>query len=120
MGGWALCEGCADLNMSAHVLVMVCDGMCCGTCVEDMREEQPSVAELPVRCLFTQYGGYLQLVNNAPTSPPVPTPSAPSLLSCPPPPPVQAALVRSEGVLRRRLQELSHDLSDASLQQVRG
>jgi hypothetical protein len=34
--------------------------------------------------------------------------------------PTQAALVRSEAVLRRRLQELSHDLSDASLQQVRG
>jgi hypothetical protein len=32
----------------------------------------------------------------------------------------QAALVRSEVLLRRRLQELSHDLSDASLQQVRG
>lgn len=34
--------------------------------------------------------------------------------------PTQAALVRSEAVLRRRLQELSHDLSDASLQQVQG
>lgn len=32
--------------------------------------------------------------------------------------PTQVALVRSEGVLRRRLQELSHDLSDASLQQM--
>lgn len=30
----------------------------------------------------------------------------------------QAALVRSEVLLKRRLQELSHDLSDASLQQV--
>lgn len=36
---------------------------------------------------------------------------------CPGTPP-QAALVRSEGLLRRRLQELSHDLSDASLQQM--
>lgn len=33
--------------------------------------------------------------------------------------PKQAALVRSEVLLKRRLQELSHDLSDASLQQVR-
>jgi hypothetical protein len=33
--------------------------------------------------------------------------------------PEQAALVRSELLLTQRLKELSHELSDASLQQVR-
>jgi hypothetical protein len=76
-------------------------------------------------CLYDAYSPNMGVIFSLSTMRPPhhlcqPLPPLPCCPGGPPPPPVQAALVRSEGVLRRRLQELSHDLSDASLQQVRG